>query len=86
MAKMTQAQHKRHATLRAALDKASERVFDAGRAENLRWSDCYKLASKDVQEAYDSAHSALMGFESDMVSQGRAWRSNVGAHFTPNYR
>jgi hypothetical protein len=85
MAKMTQAQHKRHAALRAALDKARERVFDAGRAENLRWSECYKLASKDVQEAYDSAHSTLMGFESDMVSQGRAWRASFGM-FTPNYR
>lgn len=85
MAKMTQVQHKRHTALRAALDKASERVFDAGRAENLRWSECYKLASKEVQEAYDAAHSALMGFESDMVSQGRAWRASFGM-FTPNFR
>ena len=64
------------AALEAALEAATQAIFAAAHPrQDVRWSECYKMASAEARKAYDHAHSAWSGFRADMVAQGRAYWS-----------
>lgn len=57
-------------------DKASDAVFAAAHPRrDVVFSECLKLATPEVVQAYRDADSAHYALELDAISAGKAWRS-----------
>lgn len=74
--RMRKADKAKHDQLLDALAFARQVVF--GGEWNVPFSKCYDMSPPSVQAAYDAAYRDLLEFESDMVAQGRAYRSYGG--------
>lgn len=85
MAKMTKVQLRDYDKLLAVLGKARDAIYAFGCDRNVPFYECYSLATQEAQDKHSKAITALIRFESEMVAQGRAWRSTLGI-FTPNWR
>lgn len=85
MAKMTQAGMNKLRKLQDAKDAAMNAIYRHGVLDDLRFSDCCRLASEDELEAYQEASRKLLEFQFQMVREGRAyWEGGVGRFFIPN--
>ena len=79
MAKMTQAQHKKRATLDRKLTAAISAVYDAATPrQDVVFSECLALATPEVRAAYITARENLDTFQDELVNEGRAYRASFG--------
>ena len=83
MAKITKAQTAKLAKLQADYDACANAVYAACGSDNLRFSDCFKLATDRVQGAYTRAYCDLGLYQDELIRAGRAYRGSFGT-FMPN--
>ena len=87
MAKMTKPLLAKLAKLEHEREFATQVVYSAAAPRNdVRFNDCYAMATPTVQQAYQFAISALDTFHQEMINQGRGYRCASFGHFTPNWR
>jgi hypothetical protein len=87
MTKMTKPQLTKLAKLEHEREFATQVVNSAASPRNdVRFNDCYAIATEPVQMAYQQAITALETFRQDMINQGRGYRCQSFGHFTPNWR
>lgn len=82
MSKMTKANLAKYDSLRAKLERARNLVYAAGPNRDTRLSECLALASESTRAAYEKARADLGEFESQMITECRAYRATFGM-FTP---
>jgi hypothetical protein len=54
-------------------------IYKATPRDDVRFSDCIKLAPPETVAAYEAARDAWRAYQEDMIGQGRAWRTSGGA-------
>ena len=87
MAKMTKALTVKLEKLEHEREFATQVVYAAAAPRNdVRFNDCYAMATEPVQQAYQFAITALETFRQEMINQGRAYRCQSFGHFTANWR
>ena len=87
MPKMTKPLLAKLAKREATLEHAVQAVYAAAAPRNdVRFNDCFAMASDEVRGAYHSAADDLETFRQEMINQGRGYRCASFGHFTPNYR
>lgn len=82
MPKMTKVQHKRLTNIEAARQSAIQAIYNSAPNRDTRFRDCLKLAHPGLVAAYEAACRDLIEFESRMIGEGRARRSNTGGFYT----
>ncbi len=86
MSKMTKPLLAKLAKLENEHDFATNAVYAAAAPRNdVRFNDCYAMATEPVQQAYQYAITALETFRQEMINQGRGYPGAFGM-FTPNWR
>jgi hypothetical protein len=86
MPKMTKPQLAKLAKLEAVKEFETQNIYAAAAPRNdVRFNDCYVMASPETQLAYMAAVSQLETFRQEMISAGRAYPGAFGM-FTPNWR
>jgi len=84
---MTKPQLTRLAKLEQNRELATQSVYAAAAPRNdIRFNDCYAMATEPVRQAYQLAIAALETFRQDMINEGRGYRCASFGHFTPNWR
>ena len=87
MTKMTKPLLAKLAKREATLEAAVQAIYAAAAPRNdVRFNDCFAMASDEARGAYHSAVDDLETFRQDMISQGRGYRCASFGHFTPNWR
>lgn len=87
MPKMTKPLLAKLAKLETARENATQTVYAAAAPRNdIRFNDCYAMATEPVQQAYQFAILSLETFRQEMINQGRGYRCASFGHFTPNWR
>ena len=87
MPKMTKPLLAKLAKLEADRESATQTIYAAAAPRNdVRFNDCYAMASEATQNAYKLATWNLENFRQDMIGQGRGYRCDSFGHFTPNWR
>jgi hypothetical protein len=87
MPKMTKPLLAKLAKLEHERDFATNVVYAAAAPRNdVRFNDCYAMATEPVQQAYQFAIATLESFRQDMINEGRGYRCASFGHFTPNWR
>jgi superfamily I DNA and RNA helicase len=85
--RVTKAQAAHLARLETTCKEACEAVYAAAHPRrDVVFSECYRMASEQVREAYSTAYGALHSYQNELVRDGRAyWRDPSNFHgFTPN--
>jgi hypothetical protein len=86
MSKMTKPQLTKLAKLEAAKEAATQTIYAAAAPRNdIRFNDCYAMASELARNAYDTAISELETFRYEMIAASRAYPGAFDM-FTPNWR
>ena len=87
MPKMTKPQLTHHAKLEAQHEAAVQAIYAAAAPRtDVRFNDCFTMASEEAQAAYHASCAGLEAFRQDMIDHGRAYRCQSFGHFTPNWR
>ena len=87
MPKMTKLQLAQHAKLESRRERAVQAIYAAAAPRtDVRFNDCYAMASDEAHGAYHSTSDDLETFRQDMINQGRGYRCASFGHFTPNWR
>ena len=87
MPKMTKPLLAQLAKREAVLEQCVQAIYAAAAPRNdVRFNDCFAMASAETQAAYQSAINDLESFRQDMITQGRGYRCDSFGHFTPNWR
>ena len=87
MPKMTKPLLAKLAKREAIRDRAVQAIYAAAAPRNdVRFNDCFAMASLEAQGAYHSATDDLESFRQEMINQGRGYRCASFGHFTPNWR
>ena len=87
MAKMTKPLLAKLAKLEHEREFATQVVYAAAAPRNdVRFNDCYAMASEQTQSNYKIAVWNLENFRQEMINQSRGYRCASFGHFTPNWR